>query len=86
MTLLRILVPKQVPAKHRLKAMCRELAAMIDALPEPVCVALERSGVVASWHMQLGSLQVMSDKLGAVGSAASSAVELARMVQKMVTR
>lgn len=71
------------PSKDRLRATVKEIARLIDALPEPVCVALEKSNVLGALRTQLESLGAISVTLGGAGQIVGGAVDLARKVAEL---
>jgi hypothetical protein len=69
----------RIPAKRRLLATLKECERVVAALPDPVCEALEASGIVSSWRSQL-------ETLGGVGQRVMSAAEVLRAAHSAVTR
>jgi hypothetical protein len=73
----RLIFPALVPSKQRLVATLHECVRLVEALSDPVCVALEASGVVNSWREQLATLQKTAGGL-------RDAMKLAHAIRKMV--
>jgi hypothetical protein len=76
-------VARPVPSKDRLRATVKEIARLIDALPEPMCVALEKSNVLGALRSQLESLGAVGGALGGAGQIVGGAVDLARKVAEL---
>jgi hypothetical protein len=84
--LLRVTRPVPVPAKTRLLATVKEIARLIDALPDPLCDALEKSGVVSSWRMQIASVEALATRMGTAGQVVTTAASLAAAIRRVVGR
>jgi hypothetical protein len=82
--LLRTILPAKVPAKTRLVATLKELTRIVQALPEPVCTALEASGVIATWRAQLESVQALTGHVGNAGNVMGAAVDIANAIRRAV--
>jgi hypothetical protein len=69
-----------VASKKRLRATLVEISRLIEALPEPVCVAFEKTGIVTSWRTQVETLTTLSAQ---VSIAASVFGDVSAMVVKV---
>jgi hypothetical protein len=65
-------------AKARIKATLRETIRLVDGLPEPVCLVLEKSGICNGWREQIGTLGRVT-RLGGL-------VDVARQLAARFTR
>jgi hypothetical protein len=74
----------RVPSKTRLRATIRELDRLIGEMPDALCTAIEASGVVASWRLQLESLHHAASHVVDRSGMVRDAVTLARTVQSLL--
>jgi hypothetical protein len=65
--------PVRVPAKARLRATVREIGRIVESLPEPVCAAVEATGLLNQWRQQLETLANATRNLGTLPGAVETA-------------
>ncbi len=82
--LIRTIFPVAVPSKTRLLATLAECSRIVKGLPDPVCTVLEKTGVVASWRLQLETLSNAQGRL--VNLNVQDAASLAQQVIGIVNR
>ena len=83
--LIRKIFPVAVPSKTRLVATLKECVRLVESLPDPVCVVLEKSGVVASWRLQLDTL-TRATGLAGTSITAGDVVSVAQQILGAVRR
>jgi hypothetical protein len=81
-----LLTATPVPSKQRLQATIKELSRLVNQLPEPVCGALEKSGLVGTWRTQLESLVKASGAVTHTLGTAGDVMNIVNVIRKAVGR
>ena len=64
-----VILPIKAASKPRLLATVRQLGKVIEALPEPVCIIIEKTGLLTRVWEHLATLEAMTDPAKAATSA-----------------
>jgi hypothetical protein len=75
------IIPIVIPSKTRLQATLKEMHRLVGLLPEPACLALEKSGVVLVWRSQL---ETLVNGVSMVTDGWKDPLALAQKIRRMV--